>query len=62
MELKSIREGELKIGNLTIKVHVLNNGERVIEEKSVVEFLKWMESGEITQEQADKFAKELQSF
>jgi len=59
---KAIRTAELKIGNLTMTVHVLNTGERVIEEESMVKFFEWLESGEITMEDAEKFAMDLKTF
>ncbi len=61
-ELKSIRIGELKLGNLTMKVHVLNDGQRIIEEQSVIDFVEYLASGEITSENAEQFAKDLATF
>lgn len=58
---KAIREGEVKIGSLTIKVNVLDDGQRVIEEQGVLDFMKFLEAGEFTQEQASKFAIDLNS-
>ena len=61
-ELKSIRAAELEIGNLKIKVHVLSDGQRVIEESSVVEFMKYMESGLLTEKEAHELAIKLKTF
>lgn len=36
--------GDVKLGPLTLKCHVLNNGQRVIEEESVAGFIAFMES------------------
>ena len=59
---KAIRSGEMTVGNLTMKIHVLEDGERVIEEQSVIAFFEWLSKGNLTQEQADQFAKDLNSF
>jgi len=57
-ELKSIRTANLEIGSLTIKVHVLNNGQRIIEEQSLIDFVEYLQNGKITPKEADEFAKE----
>ena len=57
--MKSIKSGTIKLGELELKCHVLEDGQRVIEEQSVIDFFKWMESGNFTDEDANKFATEL---
>lgn len=42
---KSIKEGILKIGSIELKVHVLNDGRRIIEADSMDEFMKYLENG-----------------
>lgn len=59
---KAIRSGEIKIGDLTMKVHVLEDGTRIIEEESLVALMDWMAVGKLTQDQADKFILELKHF
>ena len=61
-ELKSIRSADLKIGNLTIKAHVLNNGKRIIEEQSVIDFFYALENESLLPEEVKKFAKEFKEF
>ena len=39
----SVRQGEFKIGDLTIKTHLLSDGQRVIEAESLVLFMQWLE-------------------
>ncbi len=41
---KATHSSELQIAGLTLKVHVLDNGQRVIEAGSVAEFFQFMES------------------
>ena len=41
----SVRQGEFKIGDLTIKTHLLSDGQRVIEAESMGNILAWMEDG-----------------
>lgn len=51
---KVIKSGELKLGSLTLKTHVLDDGTRIIEEQSMIDFLEWMEKGELMDTQEDK--------
>lgn len=54
----SIATNEIKIGSVTLVVHNLSNGQRVIEGASVIEFFKAMENGEVLDEaDAMKVAK-----
>jgi len=60
---KAIREGELTLGTLKMKVYVLDNGQRIIESESFNRFMEYLEKGEMIQpEDAEKFARDLQSF
>jgi hypothetical protein len=59
---KVIRSGELSIGQLKIKVHILNNEQRIIEEESLKKILEWMENGTILKDDAEKFAQDLKNF
>lgn len=52
---KSTKEGVLNIGSLQLKVFVLDNGQRVIDEESVQNFMKWLVNG--TKEEVEKFGK-----
>jgi len=60
-ELKSIRSADLQVGKLIMKVHVLSDGKRIIEEQSMIEFMEYMGSGELTSDIAENFVKELHS-
>lgn len=42
---RSIAAHEFTFGGLTLRCHVLDNGERVIEEDSFVAFIDWLENG-----------------
>jgi len=58
---KAVYSGEMKLGSLTLKVHVLDNGQRIIEEQSMVDFMEWIGRGglfDVPKEEVDKFAKE----
>ena len=55
--MKAIKSGIVRLGNLEIKCHVLENGQRVIEEQSVIDFFEFLESGTLlTQREAEDFA------
>ena len=58
---KAIRSGEIKLNGLTIKCHVLEDGKRIIEEQSLYDFMEYMSSGKLNEEDAVKIAKELKS-
>lgn len=60
---KAIRSGEIKLGSLIMKVHVLNTGERVIDEQSLIEFIKWLENPEeFNASEVEQFWKDLNNF
>ena len=42
---KAVWSGESSFSGLTMKCHVLDTGQRIIEEESVKAFLKWMKDG-----------------
>ena len=44
-EPKAVWSGEFSFSGLTMKCHVLDTGQRIIEEESVKAFLKWMKDG-----------------
>jgi hypothetical protein len=56
-----IRSGEVSIGELKLKCHVLDNGKSIIEEESLEKFMDWMSKGIITASDAEKFAKDFKS-
>ena len=60
--MKVIKSGVIKLGELEVEVHVLENGERIIDEQSVIEFITWLQLGKITPEQSDRFAKDLSEY
>lgn len=57
MESYSISEGELKLNGLTLKVHTLKDGRRIIEENSLIQFMEYMQKGLLTEEDANDVAK-----
>ena len=53
---ESIWQGEFRLSSdLTMKCHVLSDGTRMIEEQSVIAFLKWLENGESIDADMDEF-------
>jgi len=50
---------ELKMGDLVLKVHVLDDGRRIIEEESVLKFIEWLSSPAAghSREEIDNLAK-----
>lgn len=54
--------GELKIGTLTLKVHTLEDGTPIIEEQSMVDFLEWLEKGELTNMDSPEIKAQLEEF
>lgn len=60
---KSIGEAELKIGNVTLRFHVLDNGQRIIEAESFHAFMAAMEDGSVvlSEEDSMKLAKAVAS-
>ncbi len=55
---KSIMQGELKIGNFILKTHVLDDGRRIIEEESLIEFFAYLANGgRVTTEDGEGLAK-----
>ena len=55
---ESIWQGEFRLSpDLTMKCHVLSDGTRMIEEQSVIAFLKWLENGESIDADMDEFKK-----
>lgn len=58
--MKAVKSGVLKIGSLEMKCHVLEDGMRIIEEQSMIDFMAWLESGELlTDADAKEFATKL---
>lgn len=54
----AVHTGEFQLGGVTMRVHVLDDGRRVIDAESVHAFLDALENGPtITPEQADAFAR-----
>ena len=59
---KATHEGEVKVGNITLRVFHLNDGTRVIEQNSFNDFLEWLGAGgELTEEKALEIAKLLKN-
>jgi hypothetical protein len=58
---KSIACNEIEIvPGLRLKVHVLDNGQRVIEKESLLAFFSWLDkSGELSDEMAFLVAKKI---
>jgi hypothetical protein len=44
---RSVWSGEFKLGSVTMKCHTLDNGQRVIEQESVLEFFAAIEAGAV---------------
>ena len=58
----AIRSGELKLGGLIMKVHVLEDGTRIIEEQSMLDFINTLNEGLFNQQDAEEFIKNLNKF
>ncbi len=41
----AVKSGELKIGDVILKTHVLDDGRRIIEEDSMIAFFEYLASG-----------------
>ena len=54
----AVKSGELKIGDVVLKTHVLNDGQRIIEEESMIAFFEYLASGgSLTGEDAKNVAR-----
>jgi hypothetical protein len=54
---RAVWEGEIKIGSLSLQCAVLDNGQRVVTQDSMVAFLEWLDSGPpLSAEDAAEFA------
>lgn len=55
----AVSTSELRLGSLTMKVHHLDDGRRVIDAESYAEFFAALENGTLllSQEDADAFAR-----
>jgi hypothetical protein len=40
--LKTINSGEIKLGDIVLKVHTLDDGRRIIEEESIKKFFEYL--------------------
>lgn len=58
---KAIRSGEIKVGDITIKVHVLEDGQRIIEKQGIIDFMNFLENVNLNTEMANKFVKDFKS-
>lgn len=59
--VKSVWEGKVRFGSIEMDVHVLDNGDRVIEEDSFLRFWNALDGGiEVTPDDATQLAKFLQ--
>jgi len=57
---KVIKEGILNMGSFQLKVYVLDNGQRIIDEQGMKDFITWLKNGKI--EETEKFSKTLSEF
>lgn len=59
--VKSVWEGKVRLGSIELDVHVLDNGDRVIEEDSFLRFWNALDGGvEVTPDDATQLAQFLQ--
>lgn len=54
----SIWSGEMRFGPLTMKCHVLDDGSRIIEQESVLEFMAWIQSGDVQPDEVQRVGRE----
>lgn len=54
---RAIASSEISISGLVMRCYVLDNGERLIDEDSFVAFLRWLETGEFSSDDAISVAK-----
>lgn len=43
----SIWSGEFRIGELVLICHILDDGSRIIEQESMINFMKWLENSDV---------------
>lgn len=57
---KAIKEGYIKLGGYRIGVVVLEDGQRLITEEGMKQFMMWLEDGEPDNDDAKNFAFDLE--
>ena len=54
--------GEFKIGSLTMKVYTLDDGTPIIEQQSLIDFIEWLEKGELIDNYTPEIKKQIDDF
>ena len=54
----AVWSGELRVGDLVLRCHVLDNGQRMIDVDSLAAFLNWLEAPTTTPADAERVAAE----